>query len=125
MSEIYQNIARDQARVGAQIGQIRGDVSLGSGIVETDRVTPDGLQRILDELRHELRATRARSEIDRATADAAEQELDEAADCLPLRDHDSTGRLIIALKKMSGLVGGLVSLGTKVAEAITAVQGMK
>jgi adenosylhomocysteine nucleosidase len=125
VSELYQNIARDQARVGAQIGHIRGNVSLGPGITETDRDARTELQQILDELRLELQTTRARSGIDHATADAAEQELDEAADCLPLADHDSTSRFIIALKRMSGLVGGVVSLGAKVTEAITAVQGMK
>ena len=125
MYDKYQNIAQDHARVGVQFGQIRGNVSVGSGFAKSDPIAHGGIEQMLDELRHELHAMRAQSEIEAATADAAEQELNTAVDCLPLKDGDSTSKLIIALKRMSGLVEGLVGLGTKVAEAIAAVQGMK
>ncbi len=124
MSDEYKNIAKDQAHVGAQIGQVRGNVSVGVGDA-SGGASREGLQAILDELRSELRATRHRGEINADSADAVEKELDEATDCLPATDEESKSKLVVAMKKIKGLVEGLAGLTTKVTDAIAAVKGVQ
>ncbi|MGH3813382.1 MAG: hypothetical protein ACRDUV_13170 [Pseudonocardiaceae bacterium] len=125
MGDKYQNIAQD-SDVTAQISKVRGDVTFqGSSRDASRNESADRLLVLLAELRSELEAARQRGQIDKASADAVEQELDVAAECVPTTDEKSETKFVTAMKKTKGLTEGLAGLTTKVAEAIAAVQGLQ
>lgn len=114
-----QNIARDHATVGAQIGHLNGGMHVNGGIPpRTDLVAE------LDQLRNLLRAAQRSGRLDEATFSAAGTELDTANACLPLLNDEKRSKALVALKRLRGLVGDVADLTTKVVAAIALVNGM-
>jgi adenosylhomocysteine nucleosidase len=110
------NIARDWATVGIQAGQINGPVHLfmGSGPVA-------GLRTEIADLRRQLERARQAGRIDEPTHEAAQAELDIAEKEL---ETESRSKLVIALRRLHGLISEMADLGAKVAAIISAARGM-
>jgi adenosylhomocysteine nucleosidase len=106
----FTNIAKDNARVGAQYGQVIGNatVSLGSGVELSSEFAA---------FRELLRKAHRDGRLDDAVFAAAEEELDTAEAGL---DEDGGGKAAVAFKKLRGLVGDTAELATRLA-AITAL----
>jgi adenosylhomocysteine nucleosidase len=119
------NVARDQSRVGVQAGQIVGGVTIGTaGDVTLGDADQAGLRDQLAAIRGELLAARERNELDSETFAAASEELSKAAEYSADRSA-GRGKLVIALKRLKGLVDGVADLGSKVAAIIAAVHGLR
>ncbi|GAA3170971.1 MULTISPECIES: 5'-methylthioadenosine/S-adenosylhomocysteine nucleosidase [Nonomuraea] len=115
MLDGVRNVARDHARVGAQIGHVHGDVTIGQlPGAALDPVTQ------LAELRHRLTAARKAETVDEATATAAEEEIALAESLLDAGGH-GTGTALIALKRLRGLLADVSALASHVSSIIAAV----
>lgn len=119
MRMINHNIATGDARVGVQAGQIHGDVVVGAG---SDR--PIDLAASIADLRHHLRRARLDDHLDEDTYAAAESELDTATDCLREGSASRYGGLLVALKRLRGLVADVAELAARLAAIIAVVKGM-
>ena len=91
------NVATGNARVGIQAGQIQGGVVIGAG---ADR--PADLAASLGELRRDLKQAHRDGGLDNDTYEAAEAELDTAADCVREGVASSKSRLLLALPAATG-----------------------
>ncbi|TCK24449.1 hypothetical protein EV378_0221 [Pseudonocardia endophytica] len=126
MGDTYKNVAKGNARVGAQIGRLEGRAANhADGDTYSQSAGTRVVAALLDEIQVELRRARSRDEIDEPTADAIRAEVDAAAECLPLDDEQQRGRFIIMMRRAKGLVEGLSTLTVKVVEAINAVRGIQ
>ena len=113
------NIARGNARVGFQAGQVFGGVSIGEApSVPTDLVAE--LAALRDQVNHAHHG----SSLDDSTHAAAEKELDVAARSLPADTPHRRGALLVALKRLRGLIADVPEIAAKVADLVTAVQGL-
>jgi adenosylhomocysteine nucleosidase len=110
------NLAAGHARVGFQAGQIFGDVHVG-----TEDVPVDDLPALLAGLRRELdRAYRA-GRVEDESRQAALEELDIAATAA----RDKQGKqLMVAVRRLSGLIGDLAEFSVQLAAIMTAARGM-
>jgi adenosylhomocysteine nucleosidase len=115
----YQNVARGDARVGIQVGQVHGDVNY---TVEQSR--PADLAQALAGFRSRLRSARADGRVDEATFAAAEDELAIADDALRAETPQGKGRLTLALKRLRGLLGDAADLAGDLATIITLAQAL-
>ncbi len=113
------NIATGNARVGFQAGQVIGDIRIAP---EPD-VTAD-LAAQLAGFREQLRQARMTGRLDETTYQAAEAELDVVTGSLPAQTESGKSRLMLALKRLRGLIADLADLAAKLATVITAVKGM-
>lgn len=105
--------------VGIQGGYVSGNtVSMG---VSSGPVTSAGFAAELAAVRDLLARTQVDGTIDDACAEAAHAELDTAEDAVEEDTPQGRSRLLLALKRLSGLVSGVTSLATKVAALIAAV----
>jgi nucleoside phosphorylase/ADP-ribose pyrophosphatase YjhB (NUDIX family) len=112
------NIATGNARVGAQAGQIFGDVHAGAAAL-----TPTGLDEQLADLREHIRRAYRAGDLDRETHEAAQAELDTAA-TLAGDPEEASGRLVVVLKRLRGLISDVADLGAKVATILATVRGL-
>ncbi|GAB7040580.1 MULTISPECIES: 5'-methylthioadenosine/S-adenosylhomocysteine nucleosidase family protein [Catenuloplanes] len=108
------NHAGGNARVGVQAGVIHGGVHQSFGAS-----APADLAGRIDALRGQLRQARADERLDEETYRAAEAELAIAADTTAER-----GTMLVALKRLRGLVVDLSGVAASVAAVIALVQGM-
>jgi len=113
----FANNASGNARVGVQVGQQFGDIRIGG----EPAPAPD-LERQLDELRAELGRARATGALDEETYEAADQELALVDKALPATSPPARGAVVLALKRLRGLVGDVAELVAKVTAIITAVR---
>jgi hypothetical protein len=122
----YVNVARDDARVGEQIGSIGTRLDHIGGDVHVNRpgAADDELRHQLAELRQALARYETAGRLDRATYEAAEDELRAADSQLAAGGEPARSRVVLALKRLKGLVEGIAELATKVADAITAARGL-
>jgi 8-oxo-dGTP diphosphatase len=113
------NIAKDQAHVGMQIGAVYGGVRSGH-----DPEPPADLAEALTGLRARLHRARAAGRLDDDTCDAAEAEL--AVADTALRENTSQGRsrLMLALKKVRGLLADVAELAAEVASVIALARSL-
>jgi hypothetical protein len=114
------NTANDNAQVGQQIGVVYGNNS-SSGVFTRQEVD---LSTQLVGLRRAMADARCSNEIDDAEARAIANEIDMAAECLPLDGKDSAGRFVLAMKRAKGLAEGLADVTMKITAAIAAARGM-
>lgn len=114
-----ENIASGNARVGVQAGQIFGDVTIGGA---PDR--PVDLAASIGELREQLKQAHLDGQLDEETYAAAESELDTATDCLNERPAGRRGGLLLALRRLRGLVDDTADLAARLATIIAVVKGM-
>ncbi|MEU7589751.1 5'-methylthioadenosine/S-adenosylhomocysteine nucleosidase [Micromonospora sp. NPDC049230] len=114
------NVATGNARVGIQAGQIQGGVVIGAG---ADR--PADLTASLGELRRGLKQAHRDGGLDNDTYEAAEAELDTAVDCVREGVAGSRNRLLLALRRLRGLVGEVAELAAHLASIIAAVKAFQ
>ena len=112
------NIARGRSIVGVQAGVVNGDISVGAA-------SGRNLQDQVADLREALLAARESNELDSETFAAAEEELSKVAGHLVGPVDVERGKVVVALKRLKGLVEGVANLAGKVAVIITAVQGLR
>jgi adenosylhomocysteine nucleosidase len=112
MRPTVNNTASGTAQVGVQAGHIHGDVWVGSAPPSA----PADLAGQLAELRDELWRAHRLGHLDQPTYEAAETELC-AAD-KALGDPPDGSKLMVALKRLRGLVGDVADLAAKVATII-------
>ncbi|MDG4823985.1 hypothetical protein O7635_19190 [Asanoa sp. WMMD1127] len=114
----YRNVARDNARVAAQIGRVDGNISIHQGVGASADLD-DGLE----DLRRALAVAAERGLIDKGTLADAQDELAKAGAVLPAGDDDDRGRVVRSLRKVKGLVGDVADLGARIAAIVAAVEG--
>jgi adenosylhomocysteine nucleosidase len=116
---MFRNIAKGNARVGAQVGQVNGNVAVGAS-----SAAPIDLAAEVAALRELVSKAHQDGRLDDATHAAAKEELD-AADA-NLGDTSTEGRtkLAVSLKKLRGLVGDTTDLVAQVTTIISAIQGL-
>ncbi len=112
------NIAAGNARVGVQAGQIIGNVE-----VAPDAGPPVGLVIQIAGFRELLRRAHLAGHLDESTYQAAEAELDVVSDSLASAAEQDTSRLMVALKRLRGLIADVTELAAKLAAIISAVRG--
>jgi adenosylhomocysteine nucleosidase len=113
------NIATGNARVGVQAGQIHGNAIVGA---DSDR--PIDLAASIADLRNRLKRAHLDGHLDEETYAAAESELDAATDCLRESPAGKKGGLLVALKRLRGLVADVAELAARLAAIIAVVRGM-
>jgi adenosylhomocysteine nucleosidase len=113
------NIAVGHARVGIQAEQIFGDIR----IAPEPESAADLAAQIAD-LRRRLRQARQAGQLDESAHLAAEAELDVATEALAAGTAEGRSKLVVALKRLRGLVSDVADLGAKLAAIISAVRGM-
>ncbi|PZG19502.1 purine phosphorylase [Micromonospora craterilacus] len=113
------NIASGNAQVGVQAGQIYGNVNVGAGAER-----PIDLATSLADLRTHLKQAHRDGRLDEETYAAAESELDVASDCISAGKPEKKGGLLVALKRLRGLVADVAELAARLAAIIAAVRGM-
>jgi 8-oxo-dGTP diphosphatase len=133
MSDEYRNEATGNASVGGQFGKVTGNARIGplfgrvTGDVSLD--TPglegDDLQRLLPELLTALSEALASGQLDTESFEAATAEVRTAEACLTDEGEGGRRRLMIALKRLKGIVEDVSDLVGKVATTIAAVHGVR
>jgi 8-oxo-dGTP diphosphatase len=113
------NIATRNARVGVQAGQIYGNVTIGA-----DAERPIDLAASIADLRTHLKQAHLDGQLDGETYAAAESELDAATECLSAGTPEKKGGLLVALKRLRGLVADVTELAARLAAIIAVVRGM-
>jgi 8-oxo-dGTP diphosphatase len=113
------NIASGNARIGVQAGQIFGSVH-----VAPEPAAPRSVPSQIADFRIRLREARQAGTLDEDTYQAAEAELETAVGSLAAGAEPGTGRLMVALKRLRGLVADTAELAANVAVIIAAVKGM-
>jgi adenosylhomocysteine nucleosidase len=110
----FSNIAMGNARVGAQFGQVHGNVTLGTGSRRVDVAAE------IAALRGAVRQAYQDGRLDDATATAAQAELEVASESV----HGSHDRLAVSLKKVRGLVDETADIAAQVTAVIASVRGL-
>lgn len=119
MREITRNIAKDSARVMVQAGTVHGGIRIAH-----QPSPPTDLAEALIGIRARLQRARAAGHLDEDTYTAAEAELTVADEALRANTPQSRGRLVLALKKLRGLIGDVADLAMEVATVITLVKDL-
>jgi adenosylhomocysteine nucleosidase len=115
-SGMNRNVAKDNARVNVQAGQVHGGVWFtGPQGAATDPA------EAISALAVRLRQARTAGDLDEDTYRAARAELDSARETLETADM---GAATLALKKVRGLVGDVATLAAEVASIIALIQGL-
>jgi len=122
------NIATGNTQVGVQAKDIHGDVRVvfGSGPGTPADLSPQiaALVAEVAAFGEQLRQARTAGRLDEGTYLAAEAELEVVAGSLAASTEPGKSRLMLALKKLRGLIADVADLAAKVAAIITAVKGM-
>ncbi|MCA2191018.1 5'-methylthioadenosine/S-adenosylhomocysteine nucleosidase family protein [Nonomuraea cavernae] len=119
MTDSMKNVARDNARVGVQAGQIHGDVTIGHP-PQSQAVGPAAR---LAELRDRLARARKAQEVDEDTFTAAQEEIAVAAESLSESTEEGRSKAVIALRKLRGLLADVAELAAHVSAIIAAIRG--
>ncbi|MBE1589308.1 hypothetical protein ACFPOI_35915 [Nonomuraea angiospora] len=119
MSERYKNVAEGNARVGAQIGKVVGNVTVGSAPPRED-----DLQVRVAELRAAMRRSVASGALEAEVHEAAEAELAEVDAYLRRGGQERHGKMVLALKKVRGLLGDVADLASIAAVVLAVGQGL-
>jgi adenosylhomocysteine nucleosidase len=110
------NLAAGHARVGFQAGQIFGGVHIRAGDASSD-----DLPTLLADLRHQLDRACSAGRVEEEIGQAALEELDVATTAA----RNKQGKqLMVAVRRLSGLIGDLAELGAKLAAIVSAARGM-
>lgn len=112
------NIAKDNARVGVQ-GTVYGNVHIG-----TEASATMDLATEIAALRDDLKHAHAAGHLDDSTYQAAAAELENVTEELPGRTPESRSRVMVALKRLRGLVADVAGVAERVATIMTAVRSL-
>ena len=119
MGSANTNIVSGNARVAVQAGQIFGGVRIGSEPeLQADLATQ------IAGFREQLRQARQTGHIDGAVHDAAETELDIVSDALAAGTEQNRTMLMVALKRLRGLISDVADLTAKLAVIISTARSM-
>ncbi|MFJ6198263.1 purine phosphorylase [Micromonospora sp. NPDC092111] len=113
------NTASGNAQVGMQAGQIYGNVSIGGRVEQ-----PIDLAASIASLRTHLKQAHLDGQLDEDTYAAAESELEAATKCVPASTPETKSGLMVALKRLRGLVADVSELAARLAAIIAVVRGM-
>lgn len=113
------NIASGNAQVGVQAGQIYGNVTVGSHAEQ-----PIDLAASIADLRTHLKQAHLDGQLDEDTYAAAESELEVATACVSAGTTEKKRGLMVALKRLRGLVADVAELAARLAAIIAVVRGM-
>jgi len=113
------NIATGDARVGLQAGQVIGDIR-----ITPERVAPTDLAALIAEFRLELGQARRAGLLDESTYEAAQAELERVTQSLSPATEQNHSKLMVALKRLRGLIADVADLAAKIATVISAARGM-
>lgn len=113
------NIAAGNARVGVQAGQVFGGIQIASEATATL-----GLTDQVAGFRERLRQARLADQLDESTYTAAQAELNIVADSLAADGEPATSRLMVALRKLRGLVADVTELAANLSTIIATIKGM-
>jgi adenosylhomocysteine nucleosidase len=116
------NIATGNARVGVQAQSIHGNVFGGSAGNAPDPSVD--LRGAIEELRLLLRQARHTGDLDEDTYSAATVELDTATEGLAQTGPEGAGKVVLALKRLRGLVAELAEIATRIAGIIGVARGL-
>jgi adenosylhomocysteine nucleosidase len=119
MGSANTNIVSGNARVAVQAGQIFGGVRIGS-----EPELPADLATQIAGFREQLRQARQTGHIDGAVHDAAETELDIVSDALAAGTEQNRTMLMVALKRLRGLISDVADLTAKLAVIISTARSM-
>ncbi|TNY36868.1 5'-methylthioadenosine/S-adenosylhomocysteine nucleosidase [Thermomonospora catenispora] len=121
MNESVHNVAKDNARVVVQAGQVQvhGGIQLSGG-----QMPPADPAEAITRLADRLRQARAAGHLDEDTFQEAQTELVKARETLQTTVPPDTGAVTRTLKKVRGLVGDVAALAAEVASVIALVQGL-
>lgn len=122
MDTSNRNVATGHAWVGVQAGQVFGNIR----IVPAGPTAPSDLPAEIAALRDEIKRAHEAGEVDDGTYDAATDEIDVVARHITDRPTpENTDRLLVALKKLRGLIADVATLAEKVATIIAAVRSIR
>ena len=113
------NIATGNARVGVQAGTVYGGIRVGA-----EPNQPADLKEALAGLRAQLQDARVAGHLDEDTYEAAEAELTVADEAVRTDTPRSRARLMLALKKMRGLIADVSDLAAGLALIIALAKGL-
>lgn len=117
--ETTRNIAKGNARVVVQAGTVHGGVRIGQ-----EPNPPTDLAEALADFRDALQRARSAGHLDEDTYAAVEAELTVADEALRANTPRSKGKLVLALKKVRGLIGDVADLAQIAAIIIALAQGL-
>jgi adenosylhomocysteine nucleosidase len=108
--------------VGVQNGNLIGsNVCVGSALAPAN---PSGLAAELAAFRDLLERERSSGQIDAPTYEAAQAELESATEALTQGTPEGKSKLVLALKKLHGLIGDITDLATRIAVLLTMAKGV-
>ncbi|MEU1887215.1 5'-methylthioadenosine/S-adenosylhomocysteine nucleosidase [Micromonospora rifamycinica] len=113
------NTATGSAHVGVQAGQIYGNVTVGAGGGQ-----PIDLAANIADLRNHLKQARLDGQLDEETYAAAEAELEAATACVSAGAAEKKSGLMVALKRLRGLVADVSELAARLAVIIAVVRDL-
>ncbi|MDM4721668.1 5'-methylthioadenosine/S-adenosylhomocysteine nucleosidase [Micromonospora sp. WMMA1363] len=113
------NIATGNAHVGVQAGQIYGNVTVGAGADQ-----PIDLAASIADLRTHLKQAHLDGQLDEETYAAAEAELEAATACVSAGTPEKKSGLMVALKRLRGLVADVSELAARLAAIIAVVRDL-
>ncbi|MEU7773690.1 5'-methylthioadenosine/S-adenosylhomocysteine nucleosidase [Micromonospora taraxaci] len=113
------NIATGNAHVGVQAGQIYGNVAVGA-----EAVRPIDLAASIEDFRTHLKQAHLDGQLDEETYTAAESELAAATEYVSAGATEKKSALMVALKRLSGLVADVAELAARLAVILAVVRGM-
>ena len=119
MPETIRNIAKGHAHVGVQAGSVYGGIWIAA-----EPSAPVDLAEALAGLRDRLQQARTAGDLDEDTFEAAEAELSVATEALRTNTPQGRAKLVLALKKVRGLIADLADLAAEVAIIITLARGL-
>jgi len=120
------NIVKGHARVGEQIGSIGTRIDHVSGAIQIGVLAPsrDVLRHQLGEIRRQLTEEQAAGRLDRGTYEAATDEIRAADVHLSSSEGIDANRLLLALKRLKGLIEDVAGVAVKVAAVIAATRSL-
>ena len=119
MGTSNRNVAMGNARVGIQANQVFGGIRIGP-----ENPAPTDLAAQIADLRDDLKQANVAGEVDDPTYQAAATELDVVTQHLADQAPQSRHILMVALKRLRGLIADVAELAEKVASIIAAVRSM-